>query len=72
MERGLWLSRYSAFQVTSGVAPELADRGRAKVAAEPAALTQQEEDEAIIREAGFNDVRMFYMGFAFTGWVVWS
>lgn len=67
-ERDLWLSRYSAFQVASGMAPEMADRGRAKVAAELAALTP-DEDEAILREAGFGDVRMFYMGFAFRGWV---
>lgn len=67
-ERDLWLSRYAAFQVTSGMAPEMADRGRAKVAAELAVLTPQ-EDEAILREAGFSDVQMFYMGFAFRGWV---
>lgn len=67
-ERDLWLSRYAAFQVASGMAPEMADRGRAKVAAELAVLTPQ-EDEAILREAGFDDVRMFYMGFAFRGWV---
>ena len=67
-ERDLWLSRYSAFQVASGIAPEMADKGRAKVAAELAVLTPQ-EDEEILREAGFSDVRMFYMGFAFRGWV---
>jgi len=31
-------------------------------------LTPQ-EDEAILRETGFSDVQMFYMGFAFRGWV---
>lgn len=67
-QRDLWLSRYSAFQVASGMAPEMADRGRAKVAAELAVLTPQ-EDEAILLEAGFGDVQMFYMGFAFRGWV---
>ncbi|WP_255593488.1 class I SAM-dependent methyltransferase [Acidovorax sp. sic0104] len=67
-ERDLWLSRYAAFQVASGVAPEHAARARDKVAAELAVLTPQ-EDEAILHEAGFGDVRMFYMGFAFRGWV---
>jgi tRNA (cmo5U34)-methyltransferase len=70
-ERDLWLSRYAAFQVASGMAPEMADRGRAKVAAELAVLTPQ-EDEAILREAGFSDVRMFYMGFAFRGWAAYA
>ncbi|MBU0748415.1 MAG: class I SAM-dependent methyltransferase [Gammaproteobacteria bacterium] len=67
-ERDLWLSRYAEFQVASGVAPEHAARARDKVAAELAVLTPQ-EDEAILREAGFSDVQMFYMGFAFRGWV---
>jgi tRNA (cmo5U34)-methyltransferase len=67
-ERDLWLLRYAAFQVASGVPPEHAARARDKVAAELAVLTPQ-EDEAVFREAGFEDVRMFYMGFAFRGWV---
>ena len=67
-ERDLWLSRYAAFQVASGVAPEHAARARDKVAAELAVLTP-EEDGRVLREAGFGDVRMFYMGFAFRGWV---
>ena len=67
-ERDLWLSRYAAFQVASGVPPEHAVRARDKIAAELAVLTP-DEDEAILRKAGFSDVRMFYMGFAFRGWV---
>ena len=67
-ERDLWLSRYAAFQVASGVAPEHAARARDKMAAELAVL-MPEEDEAVLREAGFGDVRMFYMGFVFRGWV---
>ena len=66
-ERDLWLSRYAAFQVASGVPPEHADRARDKIAAELAVLTPQ-EDEADLREAGFRDVRVFYVGFAFRGW----
>jgi tRNA (cmo5U34)-methyltransferase len=67
-ERDLWLSRYAAFQVASGVPLEHAARARDKIAAELAVLTPQ-EDEAILREAGFTDVQRFYMGFAFRGWV---
>lgn len=67
-ERDLWLSRYAAFQVASGAPPEHAARARDKIAAELAVLTP-EEDEAILREAGFSGVQMFYMGFAFRGWV---
>ena len=52
----------------SGVPPEHAARARDKVAVELAVLTPQ-EDEAILREAGFSEVQLFYMGFAFAGWV---
>lgn len=65
-ERDLWLSRYAAFQVASGVAPEHAARARDKVAAELAVLTP-EEDEAVLWEAGFGDVRMFIWGLRFEG-----
>jgi tRNA (cmo5U34)-methyltransferase len=27
------------------------------------------QDEAILREAGFSDIRLFYVGFTFRGWV---
>ena len=70
-ERDLWLSRYAAFQIASGVPPEHAARARDKVAAELAVLAP-EEDEAVFREAGFGDVRMFYMGFSFRACVARS
>lgn len=63
----LWLSRYAAFQMASGVAPEHAARTRDKVAAELAVLMPK-EDEVVLREAGFCNVRMFCMGFAFSGY----
>ncbi len=63
-ERDLWLSRYAAFQVAFGVPPEHSARARDKAAAQ---LTPREE-EAILREGGFDDVLIFYMGFAFRGW----
>jgi len=27
------------------------------------------QDEAILREAGFGDIRLFFTGFTFRGWV---
>ncbi len=38
------------------------------MAAELAVLTP-EEDEVVLCEVGFSDVRMFYMGFAFKAWI---
>jgi tRNA (cmo5U34)-methyltransferase len=70
-ERALWLSRYAAFAVISGVEPDKAEIARAKIAAELPILAPAQEEE-ILREAGFSDVSLFYAGFAFRGWVAYA
>ena len=67
-ERGLWLSRYAAFAVASGVAPELAENARASVE-QNLHLLSPEQDEAILRDAGFSNVTQFYSAFTWRGWV---
>jgi tRNA (cmo5U34)-methyltransferase len=67
-ERALWLSRYAAFLVSSGIEPEKAAQAREAVDARTHILTP-EEDEALLREAGFSEVSLFYAAFAFRGWV---
>jgi tRNA (cmo5U34)-methyltransferase len=63
-----WLSRFAAFAVLNGVDP-------GQAAAMPAALAEHlpalspEEDQALLREAGFGDVALFYAAFTFRGWV---
>lgn len=67
-DRDLWLSRYAAFAISSGVDP-----ARAKAAAatidEQLAILAPEQDEELMREAGFRNVNVFYVGLAFRGWV---
>ena len=70
-ERALWLSRYADFAVASGIERDKADFARAKIAAE-LPIVAPAEDEALLREAGFTDVSLFYMGFAFRGWVAYA
>jgi tRNA (cmo5U34)-methyltransferase len=70
-ERALWLSRYAAFAVASGIEPNKAEIARAKIAAELPIIAPAEE-EAILLEAGFSDVSLFYAGFAFRGWVAYA
>jgi tRNA (cmo5U34)-methyltransferase len=65
------LSRYAAFAVVSGVEPDKAEVARAKIAAELPIFAPAQE-EAILREAGFSDVSLFYVGFAFRGWVAYA
>ncbi len=70
-ERAVWLSRYAAFAVSSGVESENANKAREAVDSQLSILTP-EEDEAILREAGFSNVSLFYVGFAFRGWVAYA
>jgi tRNA (cmo5U34)-methyltransferase len=59
--RAVWLSRYATY---AGIDPD-------RAAAIDAHLTilSPEQDEAILREAGFSNVSLFYAGFTFRGWV---
>ena len=70
-QRRLWLSRYAAFAVASGVAPEQAERAYEAIGRQLPVLAP-EEDEALLREAGFTDVGLFYAGFTFRGWVAYA
>jgi len=70
-ERDLWLDRYAAFAIASGVEPEKALGARAAVAAS-VNMIAPEEDEAILREAGFRDVAQFYAAFTWRGWVAYA
>jgi tRNA (cmo5U34)-methyltransferase len=67
-ERELWMRRYSANLVASGIDPADAEKARTTVAAEVPALTP-EQDRAILQEAGFTDVTEFFSAFTFRGWV---
>jgi tRNA (cmo5U34)-methyltransferase len=70
-ERDMWMKRYAAFLVASGSEPRQAAATREKVEKELTILSPS-QDEAILREAGFNDVRLFYVGFTFRGWVAYA
>jgi tRNA (cmo5U34)-methyltransferase len=70
-QRGPWLSRYAAFAVASGADPAQAETARASVDAH-LNLLSPEQDEAILREAGFSDVTPFYAAFTWRGWVAYA
>lgn len=70
-EKDLWLSRYVAFAASAGVERERVEKARAVIAAELPILGP-EQDEAMLREAGFSDVGLFYCGFTFRGWVAYA
>lgn len=70
-ERARWLSRYAAFAVASGIAPDQAANARAAIDARLTILTP-EQDETLLREAGFTNVDLFYVGFTFRRWVAYA
>jgi tRNA (cmo5U34)-methyltransferase len=70
-DRDRWLSRYVAFAVDSGVERSQAERARSGIAASLPILAP-EEDEQILIDAGFGGVSLFYVGFAFRGWIAYA
>jgi tRNA (cmo5U34)-methyltransferase len=70
-ERQIWLRRYAAFIASSGV-----DHARAQAGAEAVGsrlpVLSPDQDERMLREAGFSGVQLFYAGFAFRGWVSYA
>lgn len=67
-ERAMWLSRYAEYAHDSGISREITKRARTTVDSDVPILTP-EQDEAILRDAGFTDVVQFYSAFTFRGWV---
>ncbi|MDZ3833770.1 MAG: class I SAM-dependent methyltransferase [Sphingopyxis sp.] len=67
-QRERWLDRYAAFAIASGGDPAQVAKGRAAVAAHVAMLSP-EEDEDVLRRAGFTGIEQFYAAFTWRGWV---
>jgi tRNA (cmo5U34)-methyltransferase len=70
-EKARWLQRYAAFGVSSGVLPSDARRGSEAVGAR-LPLLDPEQDVALLQDAGFEAVELFYAGFTFKGWVAYA
>ncbi|HEY1068659.1 MAG TPA: methyltransferase domain-containing protein, partial [Pirellulales bacterium] len=67
----LWLSRYAAFAAASGVESEKT-RSAAAAIGERLPVLSPEQDESLLREAGFSNVTLFYAAFTFRGWVAFK
>lgn len=63
-----WLHRYAAFASASGVGTMDASKVVEAIATR-LPLLSPEQDAALLREAGFDNVELFYAGFTFKGWV---
>ncbi len=70
-ERGQWLSRYAAYAVTSGIDASQMEKMRAAVGTH-LPLFDPDQDQAILRDAGFSNVTLFYAAFTWRGWVAYA
>ncbi len=69
--RAPWMSRFASFANSSGLGADDSRTARAAVESHLNILTP-EQDEAILHEAGFSNVGLFYAGFTFRGWVAYA
>lgn len=67
-EKDRWLARYAAFSVASGVPAAQVGNGISTIK-ERLPVLSPDQDVAVLRDAGFRDIELFYAGFTFRGWV---
>jgi tRNA (cmo5U34)-methyltransferase len=70
-EKLRWLSRYAAFAEASGV-PASDARNAAAAINSRLTLLSADQEVAMLKEAGFDNVDLFYAGFTFKGWVAYN
>lgn len=70
-ERSRWLDRYAAFGASSGV-PEADARRAAEGIHARLPLLSPDEEETLLRKAGFRTPELFYAAFTFRGWVAYA
>ncbi|OCT24107.1 class I SAM-dependent methyltransferase [Pseudomonas putida] len=68
--RDRWLARNAAFATASGVPASQAQGSIAAIKARLPLLTP-EQDAALLHEAGFSGIEMFYCALTFKGWVAY-
>lgn len=64
-ERSMWIARHVAF---AGADPANVESAKQAIATRLCILSP-EDDEAMLRDAGFSNVSLFYAGLSFRGWV---
>jgi tRNA (cmo5U34)-methyltransferase len=67
-EKHKWLARFAAFASDSGFPGIDAQKAIAGIG-EQLPFLSPDEDEAMLRDAGFVDIDLFYAAFTFRGWV---
>ncbi|WP_055048521.1 class I SAM-dependent methyltransferase [Devosia sp. A16] len=70
-ERSMWIARHVAFGAPDGTDPVQLQSSREAIGTRLSILAPEDE-EAMLREAGFSNVALFYAGLSFRGWVAYA
>lgn len=71
LSRDTWMRRHAAFAVSNGIDPGQAESGR-QAMLERLHLLGPDDEEAMLKQAGFSGVNLFFAGFDFRGWVAYA
>lgn len=70
-ERSQWIARHVAYGAPRGTDPAHLAAAREAIGTRLTILSP-EEDEAMLREAGFDGITLFFAGLSFRGWVAYA
>lgn len=70
-ERSAWIARHVAYGQADDVDPAIAAKAREAIGTRLTILAPEEE-EVMLREAGFAGISLFYAAFSFRGWVAYA
>lgn len=70
-ERSQWIARHVAFGAADGTDPADLAKGE-RMIAERLTILDPDEEQALLHQAGFSRVSLFYAGFGFRGWIAYA
>jgi tRNA (cmo5U34)-methyltransferase len=70
-ERSMWIARHVAYSAAEGIDPARLESARHAFDTSLSVLAPDQE-EAMLRDAGFSNVSLFYAGLSFRGWVAYA
>jgi tRNA (cmo5U34)-methyltransferase len=70
-ERSMWIARHVAFSAPEGTDPAHLESARHAIGTRLSILAPDQE-EAMLRDAGFANVSLFYAGLSFKGWLAYA
>lgn len=70
-ERSTWIARHVAYGLANGTEPAKVESARLAIGTRLSILSP-DEDVAMMQEAGFSNVSLFYAGLSIKGWVAYA